>query len=304
MDRPANCDDSLADWLDRLFLTLMFLWDFELDGTGTTLDYSRSSLVALERVVVDEFTHPAQLTWATRRTFVEGLMAYLGETLMRRAGGVWGWRTLGRPPGGVPQVSADPVLGLDPVSPFDLLTRAVSVRDGQRFTSTYDQWARAVDDRLRIHPAWCPHKEPTAADPRDPQPGPLTTWLTRRAAAHPDWVAAFAPGGLWDFSPRSLWALEELARRVTPTTEELHHVTNREFREGAAWYLGETVRRAFSGRWNVNPRRRGERSFPYVEKLGARGARLTPVVVLEVALTKPGHLAHRWELIAGRPMED
>lgn len=79
-------DGPLTDWHNRLFLLLAFLNDRELAGAGVTLDYSRSSLVALERAVLDQFAHPAQVAWATRRTFVEGLTAYLGETLMRRVG--------------------------------------------------------------------------------------------------------------------------------------------------------------------------------------------------------------------------
>lgn len=301
-------DGPLTDWHNRLFLLLAFLNDRELAGAGVTLDYSRSSLVALERVVLDQFAHPAQVAWATRRTFVEGLTAYLGETLMRRAGGAWAWReepAAGGPRGGVPQVSADPALRLDLVSPLDLLREAVSVRDGERFTLTYDRWAHAVDDRMRVVPGWRPLKQPTAADPPgDPESAPLTAWLTRRAAAHLDWAAAYAPERSWAFTPDSLSALEALVRRITPTAEELNDPANREFREGAAWYLGETARRAFAGQWNLNLRRSGERNFPYVEKLGSRGARLTPVIVLEAALKEPGHLAHRWQLISGRPLAD
>jgi hypothetical protein len=302
----AGTDEALTAWHDRLFLLLTFLADLDLQGTGITLDHSRASLTALEQVVLDRFVSVPQVAWPTRRTFVEGLAAYLGETLMRRAGGAWAWATTPAVdgfPDGVPLASADPALGLDPVSPVHLLQQAVRGRDGAQFTQVYDRWTQAVDDRTRTDPTWRPHKEPTAADRPDPESAPLRQWLSRQAAAFPAWVTAHAPDHPWDFQPASLADLATLVRRVTPTAQMLNAPANRDFREGAAWYLGETVRRCLGGRWNLNLRRSGERNFPYLEQIGPRRARLTPVVALEAELTEPGYLRRRWELASGHPWE-
>lgn len=263
--------------------------------------------MAVERVVLDSFVDPGQVAWPTRRTFVEGLAAYIGETLMRKAGGAWTWTS--EPavfgfPDGTPRGSADPALRLDPVSPVHRLREAVAVRDGERFTQGVRPWGargrRAVAYRPGVASGQGVDRGRRPGGPGVGATGRVVVTTGRRLS---DWVAAYAPDRAWDFTPASLRVLEELVRRVTPTVEELNDPAKLAFREGAAWYLGETVRRDLGGRWNLNLRRSDDRNFPYVERLGPRNARLTPEVALEAELKRPGYLRYRYERASGPPLE-
>ncbi|MEV6326082.1 hypothetical protein AB0M45_33720 [Nocardia sp. NPDC051787] len=298
----ASTDEPLSQWHEQLFFVLMLLQDLELKGAGFASDYSGDSLVALEREFLQRYTSSEQIAWPTRRTLTEGLAAYLGETLMRAAGGAWAWSTEQDIDGfsvGVPLITADSTLTVEPISPLRLLRDAAEVRDGQRFTAVYDRWSCAADEKKRADPTWKPVKEHTTADRPDPESIPLADWLTRRSGSFQDWADTYAPDTTWDFTPASLASLEELVRRVAPTEEMLFDHVNRDFLGGAVWYLGETMRRGLGGRWNWNLHKRGNRKFPYVEKLGPRGVRTcTPHLVIDAALEKPGYLTYRYELAA------
>jgi len=273
----VDTDTALTAWHERLFAVLMVLEDIELRGTGFVFDYSRESLADLERRVGEA---PGRLT------LVEGAAAYLGEALMRVAGGAWAWSAEAADgfPDGVPLATADPALGLDPVSPVTV------VRQGGGFVEVYDRWAEAVRERRQADDGWRPVKEPTEVDDPDPGSVPLTEWLSERAAAAEEWARTFAPDEDWDFSPDSLTRLQALVRRVTPRKEDLKDPANRVFRDGAAWYLGEVLRRHVGGRWNYNADSTGDDSQPYLEALGPRRHISMPVVALRIALRRDGYL--------------
>jgi hypothetical protein len=220
---------------------------------------------------------------------------------MRLAGGSWDWLADADPegfPDGVPLVRPDAALDLDPVSPVQLVTDAVRSGDGEQFTALHRAWERAVERTEQARPSWHPRKEPTALDSPHPASDHLAGWLARRRAGFPAWVASYAPDGTWDFSPGSLPALEELVRRRAATRAELHDPANRDFRDGAAWYLGEVMHRGMGGRWNYDDRLSGEQNFEYVEELGPWGSASTPVVSLERALRQPGYLRAHYDNFA------
>lgn len=287
----AGAEGRLAAWLDTIYFKVLRLTDVELPDQR--LDYSVESLRGLERCVLDRFGEPGDVSFFEERPFLEGVVAYLGESLMRLAGGSWDWTADDDPEGfpeGMPLVRPDPAGGLDPVSPVHLVREAVGSGDGERFTALYRDWERAVKRAERARPSWRPHKEPTTLDRPEP-PDRLAGWLARRDQAFPDWVASYAPDGAWDFSPGSLPALQELVRRVTPTRAELHDPANRDFVDGAVWYLGEVMRRGMGGRWNSN-------DLPYVEELGPWDSTSTPVIALENALDRPGYLSAHYDNFA------
>ncbi|MEV0366734.1 hypothetical protein [Nocardia fusca] len=300
----AGADEPLSEWHERLFFVLMLLEDLELKGAGFAFDYSGGSLAALEREFLKRYVAPEQIAWPTRRTLTEGFVAYLGETLMRAAGGAWAWSTEPDIDGfgvDVPLVTADATLAVEPISPIRLLREVAEVRDGERFTVAHDRWACAVDEKKRADPSWRPVKEHTTVDRPDPESIPLAEWLSRRGGSFQSWVDNYAPDTTWNFTPASIALLEELVRRVTPTEKMLLDHANRDFLEGAIWYLGETMRRGLGGRWNWNLRKRGKRNFPYVEKLGSRGdRRCSPYTIIEAALDRPGYLTYHYELAAER----
>jgi len=295
----VSAEGPLAEWLGIIYFRILYLDDVALpQDAGIDLDFSGDSLRGLEWSVLDRFGEPGDVSWLEERGFVEGAAAYLGESLMRLAGGSWDWTTDADPeafPDGLPLVRPDAALGLDPVSPVQLMMDAVASGDGEQFTALYTAWERAVERAKQARPSWRPVKERTVMDSPEPSSEHLTGWLARRSDAFPDWVATYAPEGTWDFSPDSLPALEELVRRVAPTKEELHEPANVDFRDGAAWYQGEVMRRGLGGRWNYDDDRPGKRNFEYVEEIGPSGSTSTPVVSLQRALKEPGYLRAHYD---------
>jgi hypothetical protein len=296
--------DPLARWLDTVPFIVMALEEIELAGNpDIRLDCSGESLGPLERAVLDRFGVPEDVSWAEERAFLNGVVAYLGETLMRVAGGRWGWIPGDDPegfPDGVPLVEPDPTLGLAPVSPVHLVEEAVRRGGGELFGTRCRAWRRAVQERRRVQPSWTPHRERTMLDPLPDPPQGVAEWLGRRDAAFTGWIAAYAPSVTWDFSPASLTALEGLVRRVTPTTTDLYDPANRDFVAGATWYLGEVLRRGLGGRWNVRDDRTDPDGEPpvddlFVDDLGPWDSHCLPVVVLEAALGDRGQLRAHYD---------
>lgn len=312
--------DPLASWRDGLYFLLLGLSDVDLKGSDVRLDYSRESLGPLERVVLDRFASPGELMRPARRETVEGLVAYIGETLMRTAGGRWSWGRVGSGVSGGaasgvsgdsaisrhedgPVATADPVLGLEPVSPLSLLADVVDTRTGDRLARVFDRWADAVARHRSTHPGWQPDKQRTMADPPPSLDEELRSWLDAQREQFPAWVSDYAPGTDpetdWSFAPETLAALEAVALRTVRSAPGLGEPQFLGFRDGAAWYLGETFRRNLGGRW-VQTRKPGRRNFPRVMGLGPRQtARITPVLVLEAALEGEEHLVDRFAGAAG-----
>ncbi|GLZ78112.1 hypothetical protein Afil01_29190 [Actinorhabdospora filicis] len=278
-------------WVDGVYWTLMVLEDSELPAGGPKLDYSAESLKAVEALLLDRVDTPTALLAPGNQALIRGVTAYLGETLMRLAGGRWEWD------GEEALVGADPATGLEPVSPEDVVLEAVRVRDGRRLAAVHSAWADAVADTSRTDPRWKPVKEPTGADSPDPGSTALTRWLARQEAGFPHWARTYAPDDLWDWSRDSLPRLEEVARRIAASAGELNAPGNREFRDGAAWYLGEVLRRGAGGRWNFNDRRRSANNHPYLEHLGPNDHKSWPVVALGLCLEDPGYLLDHYDTV-------
>lgn len=283
-------------------MKIVYLRQFELPET-VTLDYSAASLRAVEGCLIDRLdgprdpADPEDLADPGERRFVDGVVAYLGETLMRLAGGAWIWPESVRY---APLVRPDAPLGLSPVSPRALILTALASESGERFAAAYEVWESAVRRVRQTRPSWRPVKEPTSADPPDPDSPRLTAWLAERARDFGHWVAAYAADDSWDFSAGSLPALEDLVRRVTPTAGALYDPSRRDFVEGATWYLGEVMRRGLGGRWNFEDRLSDGRNFPFVERIGAWESTSTPALALENALGRPGYLRAHYDNFANQ----
>ncbi len=292
----VGVEGPVGAWLAESHFRIMMLDEFGLqEDDGVELDYSRASLRGLEEFVLGYYSTPEDIRFDgldaadAEPVSAEGIAAYLGDTLLQLANGSWDWvvdSDLEGFPGGLPIVRPDAALGLDAVSPVHLMMDAVRVRDGGRFSTVYAEWERAVAWLKKSRPSW-------------PASDHLSEWLARRAEAFPGWVAAYAPDGTWDFTPDSLPALEELVRRVAPTVAALHEPANRDFRDGAAWYQGEVMRRGMGGRWNYDERLAGnERNFEYLDELGPWGSTSIPVISLETALHEPGFLREHFDNFA------
>ncbi|GAA2860600.1 hypothetical protein Acy02nite_56850 [Actinoplanes cyaneus] len=241
---------DLEEWVDSVQPRIV-----GLEGLGLRLDYGRDDLAVLERLATGDVS----------AEFVAGCAAYLGETLLRAAGGGW---VAGD---GHPAVRADPALDLPEVTPAELFEEEGLAAE------TFDAWASAVAARTRTEPGWRPVKEPTPG--LDPHPAPASpevdAWLAGREADFPRWVARWAPDGTWDFSPASLNRLADLLIQLLGDKAAVLDPANRDLVEGAAWYTGEAYRRAGDGQWSWQdgPRLvnvgRDNRSYVPVEELQA-----------------------------------
>lgn len=278
----TGTDEPLAAWRRQIFFRLMYLADVALDGEDVNLDFGADSLRALGRVLVDRFGAGSALPeWS----FVEAAATYVGESLLRLAGGSWGWAD--DRDGGAPIVRADPALGLAPAAPVALVMAAAG--DGGRLAAQYEEWRRAVSARETARPGWHPVKEPTNADAPSSDSAHLRGWLAERRAAFPGWARRY-PEVRWDFSPESLDALETVLRREVRSPEALHDPAARAFRDGAAWYLGEVLRLGLGGEWCYDDRLAADETFEYVDGVGPTESESIPAVWLEIALTEPGAL--------------
>lgn len=263
--------EPLEWWLDWSAGLIELTDDAYLQG-AVELDYSEASLRALEAVVRDRYNSSVQVLGDD--PFAAGVVAYLGETLMRLAGGAWGWTAEALPDTelidpslqsvpthrwhisggdepdvvGQPIVQPDPALGLAALAPISLLLGTIDRPEPGLWTATYGQLRQAVDDYAASNPGWAPVKEHTLADgpATPPTSSVLDEWLARRHAGFPDWTARY--GNDWDFSVESLDRLAGLAVQITPDVADFDPAKN-EFVDGAIYYLGEVFRRAVPATW-------------------------------------------------------
>lgn len=288
-------EERLAEWLEALEPRILRLKD-DLPRRFV-LDYSPESLRRLETIVLVRLAGLDDVRAPRNEGFTFGVAAYLGETFRRMAGGSWGWNDEpASPTHDLPVLQPDPALGLKPLSPVHLIMSAVLRNDRRQFTEVYEMWRRAVET---------PPADPAArrsaaelrrsADPhRSTYPSHLTAWLVEREHSFPGWAAAYVPGGVLDFSPDSLDAVEKLVREMAPAWEELTARINRGLFDGACWYVGEVVRRALGGRWSHD----GTTRFVRLVDVGAGGDEITPELSLKRCLDEPGHLRRMYDTVA------
>lgn len=83
-------EDPLEEWLDSLLERFLGLSHDEAIE-GIDLDFSAGSLRGLEAVVVARFDFPDDVRGPDDEDFVLSMAGYLGEALLRLAGGSWSW---------------------------------------------------------------------------------------------------------------------------------------------------------------------------------------------------------------------
>jgi hypothetical protein len=291
----SNDEDRLEEWVQSVQPMIMHVEAYQVPQE-VKLDFSLASLCRLEEVVLDRFDDAEDLDDEDEQGLVLGATAYLGETLMRVAGGSWIWEADSE----IPVIRADAELGLAPLSPRQLLAAAVDRRDGERLTAACAAWSAAVHELAAQRPSWCPVKQPTPGldriQPSDSAQTTMNQWLQQRSAGFTGWVARYTPPGTsWDFSPESLDALEALVHRVAPSDEALQDPRHRDFADGAAWYLGEVMRRGIGGRWlSLEDEHNPSAGIPAMDLSGPRVRVITPSVYLRIALEHPGFLRARF----------
>ncbi len=226
--------------------------------------------------------------------FVEGVLAYLGETLLRVGGGTWVWdEHVTGSPHGAAAVRFDDGVDHPPVTPLVVIQAVIQEQDTGEFARVYDEVEQAATSRRSATPGWSPTRIPTPGV--DPTPSPpsnfLPTWLAAREAAFPAWAAGAPRPGGWDFSAESVHDLERLVLDAVASVDEMTAEKNTALIDGAAWYLGETLRRTYGRNWRYNP---GEPSFsdplvanPYVKRPDEEGGdAVMPYTTLRFLLTR------------------
>jgi hypothetical protein len=241
-------------WLARLPARLELLSAFDLD------DVTPEALEEVEDFLLDDASDEV----------MEGVAAFLGEAMLRLAGGAWAPATGAE----VPPVELDPALGQAPIHPLHMVREAVGEDDGTVLPGAYAELERIVAAHRAADPSWTPFAGDAAF---------LPSWLAEQEAAFPGWAG---PDGPWDFTPESLDRLGALVVRLGT------------FPPVAEWYLGETLRRAGGGQWRY---RTGVPEFdpyaerPYVEQDGPDGEAVVPRLALEhvAGHSDPQHLRRR-----------
>ncbi|MGH3647518.1 MAG: hypothetical protein ACRDTM_10130 [Micromonosporaceae bacterium] len=178
--------------------------------------------------------------------FTDSVMGYVDETLIRLAGGGWGWQTDPGEYADTPLVHPDDALELPPISPLRLMVQAVRARTGKEFSAAYQRLREAVARHQERDPSW----SPVNAQADRPRHEWLVNWLATREAGFAGWVTESGrEADTWDFSEDSLDALESLVRQRIPTLEAIDEPANTDFVQGAVWYFGEVAVRHKGATW-------------------------------------------------------
>ena len=290
---PVDVGERLSDWREGMHPRLARLQDFELPE-DFPFDYSPTSLDRLEAILLERFGTTEELTRDDARGFVEAATGYVGEVLLRAGGGSWAWEEASvTVPYGLPLVRFDDGLGLQAVSPLRLIIQSVRLRTSREFARVHHGLEEAVDARKAEDPSWAPTKELTPGIDEQleltPPPASLVTWLTERENRFPRWAVEYADDGIWDFSVESLDSLEILVRRTLKSEDEFAAVENQDFVEGAAWYLGEVMRRAVDGHWRYAEGPPDSHNpwvgRPYVRQMVSNGGAEVPILLIEIAVS-------------------
>lgn len=227
---------QLELWLNAVAARIaMLASDYLPDGIA--LDYSAESLRRIEVFAVDSaIQEPA---------FTSGVAAYVGEALLRTVGGRWLWDdrehgvTRGFP---VVRPHLDDVRGT--ISPTHLLSFALKWRDSATLTRLHNAQCQRVAKQKAEDPAWTAMRSLTPGLDATPEVTPdyCDVWRAEQRREFPNWVARYGAEHTWDFGRDSLLALGEIM--AEPGRSEAA-------KQGAAWYLGETLHRARPSYWRV-----------------------------------------------------
>jgi hypothetical protein len=292
-------DEPTERWLDDMDLLLENL-RFGLLPRDFPFDFSPASLTRLEPLLVAQWP-PDGPRDLVQDDFLRGALTYLGESLLRVAGGRWRWS-------GGPVVSFDPALGLGDLPLTDLAARAADRDDDDVFAEAHGELTTAVEARRAQDPGWEPTKLFTPADPSgDPPPSAqLDTWLRRQKAAFTRWAKEHPEGEPWDFSPRSIEALERVLLSTVALGEVADPDAGHPVVEAAAWYFGEALIRNRDGRWTLTPGEPGmdslTRGRPVVRPDEPDRSLVVPTVTVTSLLehAAAGHLVWWLERYVGR----
>ncbi|WP_146108389.1 hypothetical protein V5P93_005197 [Actinokineospora auranticolor] len=221
--------------------------------------------------------------------FGEGVVAYVGESLIRAGNGDWDWDEIDE----VPVVSSDEVLGLPLIDPGALLGWARVTGSGTVFADAIGGLADVVAAYRAAHPKWTPRRSPDDIDVHSfIRHEWLVAWLAERVAGFHAWVSALGVDAAWlDFGLDSLDRVEALLCAEFGTRDEFKARQDGDLVQGAAWYVGEVACRDLRAAWLYHEDPLGYEvsgdawaGTPYVSQNGRDGASASPLAALRVAV--------------------
>lgn len=210
-------------------------------------DYSPASLPEVERFLLSRFASPEEVAQPGNQGFSEGLIRYLGETLMRATGGGWAYEPQTSKGHGLPHIQADGEHGLltgESVSLLGMILQAVRLRTGTVFLETLEHVRGSfAPGRPTRSTSGLGVGARTRAEERF-----LAAWNAALPSHTVAWISAQAEPDSWDFGRASL---ERLGRQLRARFEdggELRAAREDAWVTGALCYVGQAMLRATSGR--------------------------------------------------------
>ena len=248
-------DALFQSWLEDMHPRLARFVDIIMPA-GWAGGYSRESLVALERHMLDRWPDVASFQQDQDTDFIDGATRYIGETFLRLGGG--GWFVDHDPKfvfSGRPCVRLDTVDPL-PISPVNLMGAVLSRRTGEVLARVWDGQTANVEERREAEgPGWEPEREPVpglvAQRPGSPE---LDAWV-QRVPALVDVVrsrAGVERARSLDLSPQSLEVLAQVALEDADAGH-LAEGAKGEVRAAYVAYLGTVLIGAAGGSWVFLP---------------------------------------------------
>ncbi|WP_349827049.1 hypothetical protein [Brevibacterium litoralis] len=252
-------------------------------GVLTGPAYTPDSLAAVEAHLLSHLHRPADLEDPTVRAVFLGTYRYLGETILRNAGGDWEWEELwerGEEGAGMPFIRADSPAGYATGGTVDVYTTvlgAAGTRSGTYFRELLDAILRSFGEPgpIDLSSGW---RGMALAAPERINPT-LAAWLVDNDRAIDTWTTDRVSYGSLDLSQESLDAVEQWLLDSFPTADALEDRVLDEDVRGASRYVATTFVRHGGGRIDLphapflkNVRRvKDEDSHPSVSHVWERG---------------------------------
>ncbi len=197
---------QLEDWVNAVDHHLAQLKHLLPDDFP--LDFSSASLQRLELVAIERYDSLEALGGDDGADgFLQGVLAYVGEAVLRVVGGSWMWDD-GDKHGATshPVILLDERLGFPAMSvapPYLLLVDALETRDGKAFERVYSSMQEVAQERRAEDPSWTPMRKPRPTSLPPPH-GHL------KAARDPRSVGQRLPQWAW-----SCWAGSSASRNAS-----------------------------------------------------------------------------------------
>ncbi len=243
-------------------------------------DFSPASLPWVEAYTLAKLPAPAAVAAPENQPFSEGVIRYVGETLLRTVGGTWDTDPEGGTGDGMPFIRPDSPAGEaagQPISLISLLMTAVQQRRGDVFVTAL---AGALSE---FGEEGAPFRSSTGIDlsaggekPTQVEQDHLDAFLSGVEPAIAAWIQQQGGGmEVWQYGREALDRLAADLRERYDSAGDMDDPDEQAYLAGAVRYAGEVIRRAGLGTWRFGTEASAEDPHagqPYVRFAGTDGA--------------------------------